>query len=412
MDTKLKILAVTLVSLTVAGENSESEIIAEDGYYLDSVDEYLAASSSETLECPSTNVIRTQYKCRSSKNEWVDCSRMHCCPDYTLIAGHCIPKGTDPCTLDLCEQRCSILLQRVICTCWDGYRYSPDRQRQGLKPVCIDIDECAEGTADCEQICNNNPGGFSCDCQEGFYLRADNKTCESAVLGKSANEEAVAAASRCYASCDTVLRLNDKIRKLQEKMSAIGTAIRLSSYSSGPPGPMGPPGPPGPSGPRGFPGDDVTMASEGYSRNGDKSYSILNTFVPAESGYCKCQRGSIGPTGPPGENGQKGEAGERGPRGQKGAAGSFDFLLLLLADVRHDIVLLQEKVFQGETPPKFDFQTLLKKHRFAKDKIKYSKVLRHQIEDFDAPKILQFADDTLEDETIDSSGEEVDQYDE
>lgn len=34
----------------------------------------------------------------------------------------------------------------------------------------------------------------------------------------------------------------------------MSTAIRLSSFASGPPGPAGPPGPPGPPGPRGFPG--------------------------------------------------------------------------------------------------------------------------------------------------------------
>ena len=56
-----------------------------------------------------------------------------------------------------------------------------------------------------------------------------------------------------------------------------------------------------------------------------------------------------GPLGPSGATGEKGETGEKGSRGQKGAAGSFDFLLFLLADIRHDIVLLQEKVFNGET---------------------------------------------------------------
>lgn len=37
----------------------------------------------------------------------------------------------------------------------------------------------------------------------------------------------------------------------------MSTAIRLSSFASGPPGPIGPPGPPGPPGPRGFPGKSL-----------------------------------------------------------------------------------------------------------------------------------------------------------
>lgn len=52
-----------------------------------------------------------------------------------------------------------------------------------------------------------------------------------------------------------------------------------------------------------------------------------------------------GEQGPPGATGPKGEQGQRGPRGPKGDKGSFDFLLLLLADVRHDIVHLQERVY-------------------------------------------------------------------
>lgn len=57
-----------------------------------------------------------------------------------------------------------------------------------------------------------------------------------------------------------------------------------------------------------------------------------------------------GEAGPPGATGPKGDTGPRGPRGPKGDRGSFDFLLLLLADVRHDIVHMQERVYNnGET---------------------------------------------------------------
>lgn len=40
----------------------------------------------ETLECPSSNVITTRYKCKS-KGRWMDCTRKYCCPDYVFIAG-------------------------------------------------------------------------------------------------------------------------------------------------------------------------------------------------------------------------------------------------------------------------------------------------------------------------------------
>ena len=35
---------------------------------------------------------------------------------------------------------------------------------------CQDIDECAEGTAACDQLCINEPGSYSCKCREGFQL--------------------------------------------------------------------------------------------------------------------------------------------------------------------------------------------------------------------------------------------------
>ena len=45
----------------------------------------------------------------------------------------------------------------------------------------------------CEQICSNNAGSFNCDCNEGYVLKADRKTC---ILGLRDNfdlEEAEAA---------------------------------------------------------------------------------------------------------------------------------------------------------------------------------------------------------------------------
>lgn len=43
--------------------------------------------------------------------------------------------------------------------------------------VFEDIEECNEGTSDCEQICNNNAGGYNCECYFGFNLHSDQKTC-------------------------------------------------------------------------------------------------------------------------------------------------------------------------------------------------------------------------------------------
>jgi hypothetical protein len=41
-----------------------------------------------------------------------------------------------------------------------------------------DIDECAEGTHNCDQTCTNTNGGFNCSCPlEGYVLHLNEATC-------------------------------------------------------------------------------------------------------------------------------------------------------------------------------------------------------------------------------------------
>lgn len=49
-------------------------------------------------------------------------------------------------------------------SCQMGFRWRGDK--------CIDIDECASDKSACDsnQLCINDPGGFHCDCKEGFQL--------------------------------------------------------------------------------------------------------------------------------------------------------------------------------------------------------------------------------------------------
>ena len=42
---------------------------------------------------------------------------------------------------------------------------------------CIDIDECTNGTHNCNQHCRNIPGSYQCSCDRYFDLDEDARTC-------------------------------------------------------------------------------------------------------------------------------------------------------------------------------------------------------------------------------------------
>ncbi|XP_047485967.1 uncharacterized protein LOC125037043 [Penaeus chinensis] len=376
---------------------SSSEAAA--GFFLD---DFEAGTRSDTLECPSANVITTRYKCQV-KDKWVDCFRRHCCQGYNFVAGRCLPDSMDPCSQNFCEQKCSVFFGRVICTCFSGYRFSPENHKRGIKPVCLDIDECVGQNGNCEHICINEPGTFRCACREGYRLRGDNSTCELASEGgavpspdqwrgptpDSAHIPSSDSALQCSASCSSVGSLEHKIRNLEERIVALSTAVRLYSFAAGPPGPEGPPGPPGSVGPRGFPGPAGQPGAPGPKGDtgpkwsgppptpaaaspkggptaatpeeaADEPFSENDlpldswTVVKHRGGkkqFCRCRRGAVGPPGAQGKTGPRGLRGLRGPAGKKGEPGSFDFLLLMIADVKHDIQKLQQKVFTEEELP-------------------------------------------------------------
>lgn len=82
-----------------------------------------------------------------------------------------------------------------------------------------DINECLNSNGDCEHECHNEIGSYRCVCRAGFTLRTDNRTCES--VNNTEEREQAGHSNRCYANCDTVLRLHDKLKTLQEKVNLI-----------------------------------------------------------------------------------------------------------------------------------------------------------------------------------------------
>ena len=56
------------------------------------------------------------------------------------------------------------------CSCMNGYT-------ENDSGFCEDIDECNDFLGDCEQICINTEGSYTCECDWGFELNDDNTSC-------------------------------------------------------------------------------------------------------------------------------------------------------------------------------------------------------------------------------------------
>lgn len=72
-------------------------------------------------------------------------------------------------------------------------------------------------------------GSYRCTCREGFKLRGDNRTCERQHENVDDTTAQAAHRDRCYASCDTVHRLHDKLKVLQEKVTSL-LKLKKSSF--------------------------------------------------------------------------------------------------------------------------------------------------------------------------------------
>uniref|UniRef100_W5KM20 Collagen and calcium binding EGF domains 1 n=1 Tax=Astyanax mexicanus TaxID=7994 RepID=W5KM20_ASTMX len=294
--------------------------------------------------CSENNIATTKYPCVKATGEVTTCYKK-CCGGYKFVLGQCIPEY-DVCAGAPCEQQCTDHFGRVVCTCYSGYRYDRERHRNREKPYC-QIDECgSKNETVCSQICINTPGSYRCECEKGFYLEQDGRTCSR---GERPLFDNVMKAGTCSATCEDFQQIKMTVFQLKQKMLTGNTEVNkqmtnekmLTSHSFLP-GPQGQPGPPSP-GPKGAVGPKGSPGSPGPP--GPRGQMGPMGPSPDLSHIKQGRRGPMGPSGAPGRDGMKGERGAPGPSGPPGPPGSFDFLLLLMADIRNDIAELQSKVF-------------------------------------------------------------------
>ncbi|XP_069820915.1 collagen and calcium-binding EGF domain-containing protein 1 [Dendropsophus ebraccatus] len=311
--------------------------------------------------CSENKVTTTKYPCLKSTGELTTCFQKKCCKGFKFVLGQCIPEDYDVCSEAPCEQQCTDNFGRVLCTCYPGYQYDRERHRNREKPYCLDIDECAlKNQTVCSQICINTLGSYKCECHEGYFLEEDGKTCTKGNQGEYEQSNNVLKPGICSDTCKEFHQIKQTVLQLKQKLALLPNSVSESSkqitadkvlastmYVQGPPGLPGAQGPPGLPGPKGSAGQPGLPGPPGPP--GPRGFMGPMGPSPEISHVKQGRRGPVGPPGAPGKDGLKGDRGAPGPRGLPGPPGSFDFLLLMMADIRNDIAELQDKVFGRRT---------------------------------------------------------------
>ncbi|XP_048825289.1 collagen and calcium-binding EGF domain-containing protein 1 isoform X1 [Brienomyrus brachyistius] len=320
--------------------------------------------TGETEDCPENKILTVEYTCIKAGGKNGTCLRRKCCEGHRFVMGHCIPESVDVCEGSPCEQQCTDNFGRVVCTCYPGFRFDRDRHRHHQHPYCLDVDECEEsnGTV-CEQDCTNTPGSFLCGCRHGYSLAPDRRTCVvSKSLSSAGKSDTLMSSESCSVTCQDFISMRNSLLQIKLRLGSTPPSGQIPSpdlanrsdkpshgwMGKGPdalslPGPPGAPGVPGPQGEHGEKGEPGFRGPPGPQ--GPRGDMGPMGPEPDLSHIKRGRRGPVGPPGAPGKDGQKGERGYPGPRGLAGPPGSFDFLLLMMADIRNDIIELQEQVF-------------------------------------------------------------------
>uniref|UniRef100_A0A1B0CWY4 Putative latent-transforming growth factor beta-binding protein 4 n=1 Tax=Lutzomyia longipalpis TaxID=7200 RepID=A0A1B0CWY4_LUTLO len=123
-------------------------------------------------ECASAGTCPTNSRCYNTPGSF----RCDCAPGFTSGPGaRPICVDVDECAQQqgLCHQRCVNYWGAYKCACDLGYKLAPDNR------TCLDVDECETSRSYelCVGNCENTPGSYMCSCPRGYTLGEDKRSC-------------------------------------------------------------------------------------------------------------------------------------------------------------------------------------------------------------------------------------------
>ncbi|EDV29249.1 uncharacterized protein TRIADDRAFT_51362 [Trichoplax adhaerens] len=133
----------------------------------------------ENVTCTDNVAPLTGYTCGSCPQGYTGDGIL--CSDFD----ECASSATNS-----CQQVCVNTIGGYTCDCQSGYQLNADGK------TCLDADECFKNSQICGQICTNTNGSYICSCHSGFNLNSDNKSCIAATTCSSNNN--------CSESCTLI----------------------------------------------------------------------------------------------------------------------------------------------------------------------------------------------------------------
>ncbi|KAM4622646.1 matrilin-4 [Discoglossus pictus] len=189
-------------------------IIVTDGRPQDRVTEVAAQAREAGIEIYAVGVQRADINSlRAMASPPLDDHVFHV-ETFDLIQQFSIKFQDSLCGVDMCtemdhgcQHTCVSVPSSYYCECNPGYKLNADGK------TCSLIDLCSQGDHGCQHICVSSPGSYSCACRTGFKLNNDKKTCSMIDLCAQGNhgcEQLCVSSLGSYScACRTGYQLNN-----------------------------------------------------------------------------------------------------------------------------------------------------------------------------------------------------------